>query len=156
MPKIHIETRITANINVVFDLARSVDLHVVSASQTNEKAIAGRTAGLVELGDTITWKAKHFGITQKLTSRITAVEKPIYFADEMVKGAFKSFNHEHFFNEENGIVVMKDLFDYKSPFGLLGKLADMLFIEKYMTDFLEKRNAIIKEFAETEKWRELL
>lgn len=156
MPKIRLETRIKADINIVFDLARSIDLHTVSASQTNEEAIAGKTAGLVEFGDSITWKAKHFGVTQKLTSRITVVEKPTYFADEMVKGAFKRFTHDHYFSQENGIVLMKDLFDYKAPLGLIGKLADLLFLEKYMTDFLNKRNAVIKEFAETEKWRELL
>ncbi len=156
MPKIRLETRIKADINIVFDLARSIDLHTVSASQTNEEAIAGKTTGLVEFGDSITWKAKHFGVTQKLTSRITVVEKPTYFADEMVKGAFKRFTHDHYFSQENGIVLMKDLFDYKAPLGLIGKLADLLFLEKYMTDFLNKRNAVIKEFAETEKWRELL
>lgn len=156
MPKIRLETRIKADINIVFDLARSIDLHTVSASQTNEEAIAGKTTGLVEFGDSITWKAKHFGVTQKLTSRITVVEKPTYFADEMVKGAFKRFTHDHYFSQENGIVLMKDLFDYKAPLGLIGKLADLLFLEKYMTDFLDKRNAVIKEFAETEKWRELL
>jgi len=156
MPKIRLETRIKADINIVFDLARSIDLHTVSASQTNEEAIAGKTTGLAEFGDSITWKAKHFGVTQKLTSRITVVEKPTYFADEMVKGAFKRFTHHHYFSQENGIVLMKDLFDYKAPLGLLGKLADLLFLEKYMTDFLDKRNAVIKEFAETEKWRELL
>ncbi|TMM59342.1 SRPBCC family protein [Maribacter algarum] len=156
MPKIHLETKIKADIHIVFDLSRSVDLHKISTAHTNEEAIAGRTSGLVEVNDTITWRAKHLGITQNLTSHITAVESPTYFADEMVKGAFKRFRHEHFFSEENGVVSMKDLFDYHAPFGVLGNLADALFLKKYMTKFLEKRNAAIKEFAESERWREIL
>lgn len=156
MPKIHLETKIIAAIDIVFDLSRSVDLHKISTAHTNEEAIAGRTTGLVEANDSITWRAKHFGKTQELTSLITAVEKPTYFADEMVKGAFKRFKHEHIFSEENGMVLMKDVFDYDAPFGILGRLADVLFLEKYMTTFLEKRNLVIKEFAESEKWKEVL
>lgn len=156
MPKIQLETGIKADINIVFDLARRVDLHKLSTAYRNEEAIEGRTTGLVEVNDTITWRAKHFGVYQKLTSHITDLEKPSYFADEMVKGAFKRFRHEHFFSEENGIVIMKDLFDYCSPLGVLGKLADVLFLKKYRTVFLEKRNLVLKEFAESEKWKEVL
>ena len=156
MPTIHIETTIKADIQIVFDLARSVDLHKISTAHTNEEAIAGRTSGLVELNDQITWRAKHLGVRQKLTSLITALEKPTYFEDVMVKGAFKRFNHEHFFSEKNGVVIMEDIFDYEAPLGILGKLADVFFLKKYMTDFLGKRNQIIKEFAESERWREVL
>lgn len=156
MPKIHLETKIKADILIVFDLSRSVDLHKISTAHTNEEAIAGRMTGLAELNDTITWRAKHFGVTQKLTSLITDVEKHTYFADEMVKGAFKRFRHEHFFSEKDGIVMMKDLFDYDAPFGPLGRLADILFLKKYMTRFLENRNQVIKEFAESERWKEVL
>ncbi len=156
MPIINLETRIKAEINIVFDLARSVDLHVISTAQTNEEAIAGRTTGLVQLGDTITWRAKHFGITQKLTSEIIGLEKPTYFSDRMVKGAFKRFTHEHFFEEKDGFVLMSDLFDYESPLSMFGKLADRLFLKRYMTELLEKRNATIKMFAESERWREIV
>lgn len=156
MPKIHLETKIKADINIVFDLSRSVDLHKISTAHTNEEAIAGKTTGLVEVNDSITWRAKHLGVTQELTSLITDVKKPTYFADEMVKGAFKRFKHEHIFSEENGAVIMKDVFDYDAPFGILGKLADILFLEKYMTKLLEKRNQTIKKYAESEKWKEVL
>ncbi|MFK7812667.1 MAG: cell division protein [Maribacter sp.] len=156
MPKIHLETKIKADINIVFDLSRSVDLHIISTSHTNEEAIAGKTTGLVEVNDSITWRAKHFGVMQELTSLITEVEKPRYFTDEMVKGAFKRFRHEHIFSVENGVVLMKDVFDYDAPFGFLGKLANSLFLKKYMTELLEKRNLTIKEFAESERWKEVL
>lgn len=156
MPKIHLETKIKADIRIVFDLSRSVDLHKISTAHTNEEAIAGRMTGLVENNDSITWRAKHFGVTQKLITQITAVEKPTYFSDEMLEGAFKRFKHEHFFSEKDGIVIMKDLFDYDAPLGPLGRLADILFLKKYMTTFLENRNQVIKEFAESERWKEVL
>jgi len=157
MPKIELQTEIKADINIVFDLSRSIDLHKISTEKTNEDAIAGKTNGLIGMGESVTWLAKHFGIYQKLTSQITEFDKPNYFADEMVNGAFAEFKHEHHFRElDNGTALMTDFFDYKSPFGILGKLADKLFLKKYMTELLSERNSIVKEFAESGKGKELL
>src|SRR5690554_1605851 len=110
----------------------------------------------MEINDSVTWRAKHLGIYQKLTSKITDYNRPNSFTDEMQKGAFKSFKHVHLFNEKNGITLMTDIFEYQSPFGVFGNLADFLFLKKYITKLLEKRNLTIKEFAESEKWREVL
>jgi ligand-binding SRPBCC domain-containing protein len=156
MPKITIETKIKAAKNIVFDLSRSIDLHKISTQQTNEEAIAGVTSGLIGENEWVTWRAKHFGIYQKLTSKITAFEKPEYFVDEMEKGIFKRFKHEHIFQEIEGQTIMIDIFDYESPLGILGRIADKLFLEKYMKRLLEKRNETIKEFAESERWKEVL
>ncbi|AGC75530.1 ligand-binding SRPBCC domain-containing protein [Nonlabens dokdonensis] len=156
MPQINLETIINAPIEVVFDLARSIDLHILSLEHTNERAVAGRTSGLVKKGETVTWRAKHLGVTQELTSLITDVEPYHYFADELVKGAFKHFKHEHFFEtQRDGSTLMKDIFDYTSPLGILGKLADVLFLEKYMTRLLEQRNHTLKQVAEDGRWKEL-
>lgn len=151
MPKIVIETYIAANCHIVFDLARSIDLHKLSAQNTNEEAIGGRTVGLMELGDTVTWRARHLGIYQRLTSKMTAMDRPTQFTDEMIKGAFKSFKHVHNFQAigENK-TKMVDIFEYESPLGFLGNIADNLFLESYMTRFLKRRNAIIKQYAEME------
>jgi len=157
MPKIELETVIyTDDIKLVFDLSRSIDLHKISTARTNEKAIAGKMSGLISKGETVTWRAKHLGFYQELTSIVTDCNSPIFFADEMVKGAFKSFRHEHFFSKQNNTILLKDTFDYTSPYGVLGKLVDFLFLEKYMTRFLLERNKTIKEYAESEKWKEVL
>lgn len=153
MPKISIETEIAAPIEVVFDLSRSIDLHKISTEHTKEEAIAGRTSGLIELGESVTWRARHLGFTQDLTSKITDFEYLLFFADEMVQGIFKSFRHEHHFKNQEGRTVMTDIFDYQSPLGFLGKLADFLFLKMYLRKLLEKRNAVIKDFAESEKWK---
>ncbi|MEM1325773.1 MAG: SRPBCC family protein [Bacteroidota bacterium] len=156
MPIIRLETYIEGSIEVVFDLSRSIDLHKYSAQATNEEAIAGVTSGLIGLGESVTWRAKHFGIYQRLTSKITAFQRPDYFVDEMEKGVFKSFKHEHIFEEQEGQTLMIDVFHYISPLGFLGRMADKLFLENYMKAFLEKRNEVIKEVAETDKWKEIL
>ena len=156
MPRIHLETEIKADKEIVFYLSRSIDLHKISTEHTNETAVDGKTSGLIGANEWVTWKAKHFGIYQKLTSKITEFNRPDFFADEMMNGAFKSFRHEHLFTELNGETLMTDIFVYESPFGILGTIADKLFLKKYMTDLLEKRNWTIKEFAESEKWKTVL
>ncbi len=156
MPIIELHTEIKANIEIVFDLSRSVDLHKISTEHTNEKVVAGKTSGLIGLNESVTWRAKHFGIYQKLTSKITEFDRPHYFADEMVSGAFKKFKHEHHFADLDDGTLMTDIFEYHSPLGLLGRLADKLFLKTYLTALLEKRNRIIKEFAESGNWKEVL
>ena len=149
MPTVTLHTTINAPIEVVFDLARSIDLHITSTESTNEKTIAGKTSGLINLGETVTWRAKHFSIYQTLTTKITAFEQPTYFVDEMTQGIFKRFKHEHIFESKaNGITLMIDVFDYTSPLGILGQIADSLFLKRYMTNFLAKRNQVIKTVAE--------
>ncbi|RZJ27869.1 MAG: cell division protein, partial [Flavobacterium sp.] len=121
MKLIKLQTRIKADILIVFDLARSIDLHKISTSHTNEQAIAGRTSGLIEIDETVTWRARHFGIYQTLTSKITQFERPNIFVDEMVSGAFKSFRHEHIFETDGTETLMTDVFKFEAPGGFFGK-----------------------------------
>lgn len=151
MPRIEITTHVNSPIEICFDAARSIDLHMESTKHTGEQAIAGRTSGLIELDESVTWRAKHLGIWQTLTSKITEMDRPNYFVDEMVKGAFHSFRHEHHFTEQDGYVVMKDIFSYKSPLGVLGSIADVLFLEAYMRNLLLVRNEVIREYTEKRK-----
>ncbi|MFT7154098.1 MAG: ligand-binding SRPBCC domain-containing protein [Alteromonas macleodii] len=158
MPRIELETLVKADRKIVFDLSRSIDLHKISTQHTDEEAIAGKTSGLIDLNETVTWRAKHFAVYQTLTSKITEFNSPDIFVDEMVEGAFKRFRHEHKFlkGKSEGETILVDIFDYESPFGLFGKIADKLFLETYMTNILTKRNQTIKDFAETGDWKSLL
>lgn len=150
MPTIHLTTIIQAPIARVFDLERSIDLHLQSAEQTKERAIAGKTSGLAELNDTITWRAKHFGIYQNLTVQITEMDPPYHFVDEMTKGIFQSMRHEHRFKTHDGTTIMEDDFAFVSPFGIIGKLANYLVLTSYLRRFLQKRNAFLRQIAESE------
>ncbi len=152
MPKIKLKTIINANRGIVFDLSRSIDLHKISTKHTDEEAIDGITRGLIGLNQSVTWKAKHFGFYQVLTSKITAYNAPNYFVDEMISGTFKRFKHQHIFNKVGTATEMIDIFDYESPLGILGVIADKLFLEKYMKNLLEKRNQTIKDYSESNKW----
>ena len=152
MPVIQLTTSVEAPVERVFDLARSVDLHMASTTGTKEQAIAGRTTGLMEFGEEVTWRGRHFGLWQTLTVRITAMERPNYFSDSMVRGAFRRMDHQHYFAESSGGTLMRDVFSYQSPLGVLGWIADRLFLERHMRGFLLERNRILKATAESDLW----
>lgn len=156
MPIIKLETKINAPIERVFDLARSIDLHKDSMSKYNEKAVAGVTSGLIKMDETVTWEATHFYVRQNLTSKITAFDRPRYFRDSMVSGAFARFDHDHYFVKTNVTTTVRDIFDYDSPLGILGNIADLLFVESHLREMLEERNRLIKHLAESDEWRKFL
>lgn len=156
MPILELTTTIRAPLARCFDLARSVELHTLSTRQTGEEAVDGRTRGLLGPGEHVTWRARHLGVRQHLTSRITIFEPPRRFRDSMVRGAFARFDHDHWFAEADGVTTMRDVFDYTSPLGPLGRLADVLFLAAYLRRFLAERNAILRRVAESDEWRALL
>jgi len=148
MTTITLYTEIRAPVQHCFDLAADIDLHQRSMSHTGEKAIAGITSGRCSLGDEVTWEATHFGIRQRLSSRITRFEEPFFFEDRMIKGAFKSMVHEHHFEARDGYTLMTDIFSYEVPYGPVGWLFNQLVLRSYMTRFLRLRNRFIQEAAE--------
>jgi ligand-binding SRPBCC domain-containing protein len=148
MTTIHLTTKIRAPRQIVFDLSRNIDVHQDSASQTNEKAIAGVTSGLIGFNETVTWRGRHFGLYLTHKSRITAMDVYDYFVDEMEEGQFKSFRHEHFFEEENGTTIMTDRLHYETPYGIVGKLFDFLMLKRHLTRFLQNRNLALKRLSE--------
>lgn len=156
MPVIKTVTEINAPIERCFQLALSVDLHAQSTSQTNEKAVGGVVTGILKLNDTVTWRAKHLGIYWELTSKITAYNYPFSFTDEMVKGIFKRIHHQHLFEQKKDAVIMKDIFEFEAPIGLLGRLFSILILKSYLNKFLDKRNIFIKKVAESEEWKYFL
>ena len=148
MTTINLITKINAPIQTVFDLNRNIDIHKLSISKSKETAIDGITTGLINLNETVTWRGKHFGIYQTHKSLISEMEIPFSFVDEMVEGRFKNFKHYHTFTEENGIVIMKDEIQYKTPFGMLGKLFDKLILKNYLIILIKERNDFVKNLAE--------
>ena len=152
MPVIELSTVIRAPRERVFDLARSIDAHQDSTGGTEERAVAGVTRGLIGMNDEVTWEARHFGVRQRLTVRVTAFDRPRHFRDIMISGAFKSMVHDHEFADHPAGTSMRDRFEFASPLGILGKIADWLFLASYMRRFIVRRNGVLKRLAESSEW----
>ena len=156
MTVITLETAIDAPRERVFDLARSIDAHQDTASGTGEKAVAGVTSGLLGPDEEVTWQARHFGIIQRLRVKMTRFDRPAYFQDVMLQGAFRSMKHDHSFEDRGGRTLMRDRFEFVAPLGILGRMAENLFLTRYMQRFLVERNAVLKRTAESSDWRKYL
>jgi len=150
LPTIIIETHIAAPVGRVFDLARDVGAHVESSAFTGERAVApGRTSGLLELGDLLTFEGRHLGVRQRQTVKITEMEPPRRFVDEGVRGALRELHHLHeFIAEGDGVTLMRDTVTWRSPFGILGRAADALFVTRHMRWFVSEKQARLKLMAE--------
>lgn len=146
--KLHLTTFIAASAEMIFNLSRSIDLHMVSTAHTKEKAIAGVTSGLINLNETVTWEARHFFKKRQFTSKITAMQFPVSFTDTMTEGDFKSFYHEHYFKQvKNGTIMIDKLF-FEMPYGRFGDFLGKIWFKRYLEQLLIKRNKVIKEHAE--------
>ncbi len=148
MPTITILTTVRASPERCFDASRDLDLHIASMGHTGERAVAGKMSGLIELGEQVTWEARHFGIRQRFTSQITAYDRPRHFQDSMLKGAFRSFVHDHYFEPSPEGTIMKDVLVFRSPFGIIGALVDGLVMARYLRRLLVQRNEIVKRAVE--------
>lgn len=148
MPVIEIVTDIAAPPALVFDLARSLDLHVESQTSHRERAVAGRTTGLIELGESVTWEAVHFGVRQQLTSKITAFARPDHFRDEMTSGVFAFFVHDHHFHSVAGGTRMVDVLDFAAPLGLLGRIAERVAVTRHLRHLLTERAQFVRDVAQ--------
>jgi ligand-binding SRPBCC domain-containing protein len=144
-------TIVRAPIDRTFDLARSVEVHLAGNIHWGEQAVAtaGVTSGLVGLGERVTWCAKHFGVWHQLTSEIKKMDRPAYFQDVQIRGIFREMRHDHFFRALSPIETeMCDVFTFAAPLPLLGRLAELLFLRRYMRNLLRERNAAIQQAAE--------
>jgi ligand-binding SRPBCC domain-containing protein len=153
MVRINLETAINVPLERVFDLSRSIELHMASTNFTGEEAIAGVTSGCIGPSEKVTWKARHFGVKVKHTSLITAYQFPTHFQDSMVQGLFRRFIHDHFFQKTAAGTLMKDVMEFEVPWGLLGRIAERIVLEKHLRQLLLRRNQCIKRVAESDDWR---
>jgi ligand-binding SRPBCC domain-containing protein len=156
MPSIHLTTFVKAPVERVFDLSRSVTLHKKSLEHTGEQAIAGTTSGLINLHETVTWKAKHIGKMRTMKMKVSSMITPNSFIDEMAEGDFTSMKHEHHFKQVENGTIMIDLFYFETPYGFIGKVFNRLYLTRYLRRLLEQRNSMIKDYAESSKWQHLL
>ena len=156
MVRIELKTEIAAPIERCFDLARNIDLHIASTDQTEEQAIAGVTTGMIGEGETVTWRGRHFGFIVTHTSRITAFALPRHFQDSMVRGLFKRFHHDHYFEVQGDGTTMADVMEFEAPCGFVGRLIERILLLKHLQLLLEKRNDCIKRVAESDEWKKYL
>jgi ligand-binding SRPBCC domain-containing protein len=156
MPTIHLTTFIAAPIERVFDLNRNLAIYRTLMQGRKEKFSSGAASNLVAHGETITFHVKHFGKTRLVTTRVTELQKHSSFVQEQVKGDLLHFRHEQYFKKVENGTIMIDMVNYDGPRDMIGKLMGKLYLKNYLEKFINKRNLVIQQYAESEKWRAVL
>jgi ligand-binding SRPBCC domain-containing protein len=141
-------TVIAAPASALFVASLSIDEHLKSMAGSRERAIAGVTSGRVGLGQSVTWRARHFGITWTMTSQVTGLDEPSWFVDEQRHGPFKYFRHEHRFRQTREGTEMVDEITFGTPLGLLGWAAERGVLRWYLPRLIRQRNAYLKASLE--------
>jgi ligand-binding SRPBCC domain-containing protein len=149
MVRVSYSILIAASPERCFDLARDMAVHVQTLGKTGERIVAGKSDGLLELGDEVTFEGTHFGVRQRLSAKIVAFDRPQSFTDQMTKGAFRSLTHTHSFAPGSGGTLMTDEVVLEAPLGPLGRLAERVFLKSYMRRLLENRGKQLKRIAES-------
>jgi ligand-binding SRPBCC domain-containing protein len=150
MPRFTLVTRIDAPPARVFDASLDVEVHTASMAKSAERAVGGVTTGRLALGDSVTWLARHFGIRWRMTSTITECTPPRHFTDEQAAGPFRYWRHDHYFaSDAHGGTVMRDEVDFTAPFGVLGTVAEIVVLRRYLARLIRLRNQHIKVLTET-------
>ena len=151
MAMIRQETLIGASAERCFDLSRDLDLHVRSMAHSGERAVAGRLSGLLGPGEEVTWEGRHFGLMLRHSSRITEYDRPRYFRDSMVRGMFARFEHDHYFESVASGTLMRDVVEFASPLGLLGRFVDRVVLKRHLERLIATRAQAIKREAEADE-----
>jgi ligand-binding SRPBCC domain-containing protein len=134
---------------VVFDLELDVDVHAASLPASQERATTSTGRRQLALGDEVTFRARHFGLPWRMTSRITEYERPYRFVDEQTRGPFRVLRHEHRFQDLDGAGTrMTDRLTIAAPLGLLGSVVTRALIAPYLRRLLKQRAAHVKYLAE--------
>lgn len=132
-----------------FDLALDIDAHMGSMAKSGERAIDGVTTGVIGLDETVTWRARHFGITWTMSTTISELDRPTRFVDRQLRGPFKEFIHEHTFVPVDGGTHVTDRVRFAAPLGPLGRVAERLVLKRYIPELIDTRNEfMIAEAAE--------
>lgn len=156
MPKIHLTTFIAAPSEVVFDLSRHISVHKESMAPYKLEAVAGTRFGLIEKGDTVTWRSHHLFKERLQRIKYAEVKRADVITEVQMQGDLTSFQHEHHFKSIDNGMLLIDLVDFEMPYGQLGRWFNSLYFTRYMESLLHRRNDTLKRFAETDRWKKIL
>ncbi|NAZ84281.1 hypothetical protein GTR02_20980 [Kineococcus sp. R8] len=152
MPEIVQRTMVRAPVGDVFDMSLDLDVERVAGRRYRVRAVegAGRTSGRIGLGERVRWRVRLLGaVPVTHTSAIVELDSPRRFVDEMADGLFAEFRHEHSFEAEGPrMTIMTDRMSWRSPLGVLGRVADAVFVRRTLRQLLADRNSeIVRRFS---------
>lgn len=148
MTTLEVRTPIEATPEACFDLARDIDFHALSLAHTGERVTDRPDYQWLELGDEVEFEGRHLGVRQRLRARIDSFDRPHQFRDVMVRGAFRSFAHQHLFEPAEQGTIMVDRIEFTAPFQPIGAWVERAILVPYLRRLIKGRAREIKREAE--------
>jgi ligand-binding SRPBCC domain-containing protein len=95
----------------------------------------------MKVGACLNYRLKVHGVTLRWQSEITVWEPPFRFVDEQRRGPYRSWIHEHTFEEKDGGTLVKDHVQYAVPGG---KLINRLFVSRDVKKIFDFRSQTLR------------
>jgi uncharacterized protein len=105
--------------------------------------IVGQVPVLTQ-GVTIDYRVRAGPFPISWRSRIVDWDPPNGFTDVQVRGPYRVWRHEHVFRAQGNTTVMDDRVYYAAPAGILGALANRLFIAPALREIFKYRADVIR------------
>ena len=85
------------------------------------------------------------GMKMLWLTEIKHLKEQEYFVDEQRAGPYKLWHHLHKLTPHDDYVLMSDVVTYKPPYGLLGNIANSIFIRSKLKHIFEYRREILEK-----------
>jgi len=151
MYRIKESIHVNAPIDRCFLLSTSIDL---VAQSLRMQPVSGQTTGLVVNGSRLTWRGWKFGLPAWHETLITAYDRPAFFQDTMASGMFRSFQHDHRFQDIDGQTLLIEIVRFSLPLGPLGKAVAKRIVIPHILATMQNRFQLIKRIAESSDWEQ--
>jgi ligand-binding SRPBCC domain-containing protein len=99
----------------------------------------------IETGTIIDYSLRLYGVSLKWKTRIEVFEPETRFVDIQLEGPYRYWHHLHEFEEVEQGTRMRDVVDYKLPFGFLGTVARSLFVRWSLDRIFRYRQHAVSE-----------
>jgi ligand-binding SRPBCC domain-containing protein len=153
---IHITNFIAAPSETVYDLSRHILLQKKAMDKIGVRQLRGVSSGLLSVNDTILWGLRIVNKDFLFSLKVTELNPGHFIQEDMTQGSLESFKHmRHFKKIQNGTLVIDEIF-YSLPKKVWTPWIDRFFLNGKLHELLRERNKVLKEYAESNKWRALL
>lgn len=141
------EQRIPLPLDVVFRFfASAANLEAITPPFLRF-SMQGPVPGQMQRGTIIRYRLRLFGIPVYWRTLISEWEPPLRFVDIQQKGPYRLWRHEHTFRPVEGGTLMRDVVEYHIPLGILGHVAQRLFVRRQLMAIWRYRERKIDELV---------
>lgn len=144
---------IPRDLNEIWDFfSRPENLNAITPPDMHFEILSNIEHTEMYQGMIIRYKITPFlGIKMDWTTEISHIQDRTYFIDEQRFGPYAFWHHQHHFKPTSKGVEMSDILHYKVPYGIIGTIADAIFVDQKVESIFEYRKKAIEKVFDFEQ-----